>query len=100
MCNDFSKKKLMTIKNQKMAIKTALKKDSIEESKPTVNQLTNKNIKPNMVGDKKQKIQPKKSIGIVAAAARSAVNQVKANYSWDIRGSGGLANRWAVNSYD
>ena len=84
-----------------MANKTVLKKDSRKESKPTVNQVNKKSIAPDKVADKKQKIPIKKSSGIVAdAVGRSAVNQVKANSSRDVRGSSGLANTGTIISYD
>ena len=84
-----------------MANKTVLKIDSRKESKPTVNQVNKKSIAPDKVADKKQKIPIKKSSGIVAdAVGRSAVNQVKANSSRDVRGSSGLANTGTIISYD
>ena len=84
-----------------MANKTVLKIDSRKESKPTVNQANKKSIAPDKVADKKQKIPIKKSSGIVAdAVGRSAVNQVKANSSRDVRGSSGLANTGTIISYD
>jgi hypothetical protein len=84
-----------------MANKTVLKKDSTKESKPSVNQVNKQNIAPNKVADKKQKTQPKKSSGIVTDAVwRSAVNQVKANSSRDVKGSSGLANTGTIISYD
>ena len=87
--------------SNKTAIKTVLKKDSTKESKPSVNQVNKQNIAPVEVAEKKQKTQPKKSSGIVAdAVGRSAVNQVKANSSRDVRGSSGLANTGTIISYD
>jgi len=84
-----------------MANKTVLKKDRTNDSKPTVNKVNEQNIEPKKVADKKQKTQPKKSSGIVAdAVGRSAVNQVKANSSRDVRGSSGLANTGTIISYD
>ena len=84
-----------------MANETVLKIDSRKESKPTVNQVNKKSIAPDKVADKKQKIPIKKSSGMVAdAVGRSAVNQVKANSSRDVRGSSGLANTGTIISYD
>ena len=84
-----------------MANKTVLKKDSTKESKPSVDKGKKQNIAPVKVADKKQKIPTKKSSGIVAdAVGRSAVNQVKANSSRDVRGSSGLANTGTIISYD
>ena len=49
----------------------------------------------------KQKKITKKSSGIVPdAVGRSAVNQVKAGSSRDVRGSSGLANTGTIISYD
>ncbi len=84
-----------------MANKTVLKKDNTKESKPNVNQVDKKSITPSKVADKNQKTQSKKSSAFVAAAVgRSAVNQVKANSSRDVRGSSGLANTGTIISYD
>ena len=84
-----------------MANKTVLKKDSTKETKPAVNQVSNKNIAPDKVPDKKQKTPIKKPSGIVAAAVgRSAVDAVKGNSSRDVRGSSGLANTGTIISYD
>jgi hypothetical protein len=83
-----------------MANKTVLKKDSTKDSKPGVNQANKKNITPDKVAEKKQKIPTKKSSALVAAIGCSAVNQVKTDYSRDSRRSSGLENVWAVNSYD
>ena len=84
-----------------MANKKVLKKDSTKESKPTVNEDNNKNIAPAKVADKNQKTRIRKPSGIVAAAVgRSAVNQVKATSSKDVRGSSGLANTGTIISYD
>ncbi len=84
-----------------MANKTVLKKDSTKDSKPSVNQVNKKSIAPDKVAEKKQKTPIKKSSGIVAGAVgRSAVNQVKANSSRDVRGSSGLANTGTIISYD
>ncbi len=84
-----------------MANKTVLKKDSLKDSKPSVNQVNKKNIAPDEVAEKKKKTSTKKSSALVAASVgRSAVNQVKANSSRDGRVSNGLENAWAVNSYD
>jgi hypothetical protein len=84
-----------------MANKEVLKNDSTKDSKPGVNQVNKKSMAPDKVAEKKQKTPTKKSPPLVAASGgRSAVNQVKVNSSKDGRGSGGLANKWAVNSYD
>ena len=84
-----------------MANKTVLKKDSAKDSKPSVDQVKKQNIAPVKVADKNEKIPTKKSPGIVAGAVgRSAVNQVKANSSRDVRGSSGLANTGTIISYD
>lgn len=84
-----------------MTNKTVLKRDSTKDSKPSVNQANKKNITPDKVAGKKQKTPTKKSSALVAGyAGRSAVNQVKADSSSDGRVSSGLANEWAVNSYD
>ncbi|MEO7582166.1 MAG: hypothetical protein ABIS74_04180 [Ferruginibacter sp.] len=84
-----------------MANRTALKKDSAKDSTPSVNQVNKKNIAPDKAAEKKQKTQSKKSSGIVPdAVGRSAVSQVKANSSKDVRGSSGLANTGTIISYD
>ncbi len=84
-----------------MANKTVLKKDSTKESKPGVKQVNKKSVAPDKVADKKQKTAPKKSSALVAASVgRSAVNQVKATSSKDVRGSSGLANTGTIISYD
>ncbi len=84
-----------------MANKTVLKNDSTEESKPTVNQDNQKNLAPDKVASKKQKKSNKKSTGIdIESVERSAVSQVKANSSKDVKGSSGLANTGPVVSYD
>ncbi len=84
-----------------MANKIVLKKDSAKEIKPSVNQVNKKSVVPDKDADKKQKTAPKKSSGIVAdAVGRSAVNQVKANSSKNVRGSSGLANTGTIISYD
>ncbi len=84
-----------------MAIKTTLKKDNIKDTKPNVNAVSNKNVSPGKVADKKQKTVSKKSSGIVPdAVGRSAVNHVKANSSRDVRGSNDLANTGTIISYD
>lgn len=83
-----------------MANKTALKKDT-KDTKPTVNPVNTKNIDADKVAVTKPKKAPKKSSGIVPdAVGRSAVNQVKANSSRDVRGSSGLANTGTIISYD
>ncbi|MEO7463426.1 MAG: hypothetical protein ABIT96_11900 [Ferruginibacter sp.] len=84
-----------------MANKTVLKKDSTKNSKPVVNQVDKKSIAPGKVADKKQNKPIKKKSGIVAdAVGRSAVDQVKANSSRDVRGSSGLGNTGTIISYD
>ena len=84
-----------------MENKTVFKKDSAKESKPSMNHVNKKNIAPDKVADKRQKTKPEKSSGNVAGAVgRSAVNQVKANSSKDVRGSSGLANTGTIISYD
>ena len=84
-----------------MANKIVLRKDNTKDSKPSVNQVNKKSVAPDKVADKKQKTPSKKSSGIVAdAVGRSAVNQVKANSSRDVRGSNGLANTGTIISYD
>ena len=66
-----------------------------------MNPVNKKNIAPDKVADTKQKTTPKKSSGIVPdAVGRSAVNQMKANSSRDVRGSSGLANTGTIISYD
>lgn len=83
-----------------MANKTLLKK-STNESKPSVNQVNKKKIAPDKVAVVKPKTVAKKSSGIVAdAVGRSAVNQVKATSSKNIRGASGLANTGTIISYD
>ena len=84
-----------------MEKKTVLKKDSTMENKTNANQVNNKKTSTDKVADKKQKTVPKKSTGIVAdAVGRSAVNQVKATSSKNVRGSSGLANTGTIISYD
>ena len=75
----------------KTVIKGNLKKNDEKSSKPGVIEIE-KN---------KQKKTLKKSSGIVPdAVGRSAVNQVKASSSRDVRGSSGLANTGTIISYD
>ncbi|MCY7293525.1 MAG: hypothetical protein LH615_15215 [Ferruginibacter sp.] len=84
-----------------MENKTAVKKNSAAKSKANVKQVDENSGLPNNVADKKQKTVAKKSFGIVPdAVGRSAVNQVKANSSRNIRGSNGLANTGTIISYD
>jgi len=74
-----------------MANKTVLKKESTKESKPSVK----------LINKKKQKTPQKKSSALLAGdVGRSAVNQVKANSSKDIKGSSGLANTGTNISYE
>ena len=75
----------------KIAVKGDFKKNDIKSPKPVVS-----------INDKeKQKKITKKSSGIVPdAVGRSAVNQVKASSSRDVRGSSGLANTGTIISYD
>ena len=83
-----------------MANKTALNKD-MKDTKTIVDPINKKNIAPNKGADAKLKKAPKKSFGIVPdAVGRSAVSQVKANSSRDVRGSSGLANTGTIISYD
>jgi hypothetical protein len=84
-----------------MANKSVSNKASKKESKPGVNEVNKKNNAPGKIADKKQKTPPKKPSGILAdAVGRSAVNQVKANSSRDVRGSSGLGNTGTIISYD
>jgi hypothetical protein len=84
-----------------MANKKVLKDDNTEESTPTVNQDNQKSMATEKVVGKKQKKPIKKSTGIdIDSVERSAVSQVKATSSKDLRGSSGLANTGTIISYD
>jgi hypothetical protein len=84
-----------------MSNKKVLKDDNTEESTPTVNQNNQKNMATEKVVGKKQKKPVNKSSGVVIdSVGRSAVSQVKATSSKDVRGSSGLANTGTIISYD
>ncbi|MHA4807856.1 hypothetical protein ACX0G9_07110 [Flavitalea flava] len=84
-----------------MTNKTVIKKESNKESKSGVNQVNKKSIAPSKVEEKKKKTQSKKSSAFdPASVERSAVNQVKATSSKDVRGSSKLANTGTIISYD
>ena len=75
----------------KTVIKENLKKNDAKSSKPVVT----------AIDKKKQNVPAKKSSAVVASSkGRSAVNQVKAGSSRDVRGSSGLANTGTIISYD
>lgn len=85
----------------KTVLKENLKPEDTKATKPGVNKIDKKNIAPDKVAHKKQKIPTKKSSALVAASAgRSALDAVKANSSRDVRGSSGLANTGTIISYD
>lgn len=84
-----------------MANKTELKKDNMKDTKLNVSPVNKKSIAPEKAAEAKPKTASKKSTGIVPdAVGRSAVNQVKATSSRDVRGSNGLANTGTIISYD
>lgn len=87
--------------SNKTALKENAKPEDIKATKPGVNQIDKKNMAPNKVTKNKQKNSTKKSSALIAASlGRSAVKQVKANSSKDVRGSSGLANTGTFISYD
>ena len=75
----------------KLAEKRDLKINDIKSPKPVVT--INDKIKL-------KKITKKSPVIVPNAVGRSAVNQVKAGSSRDIRGSSGLANTGTIISYD
>ncbi len=87
--------------SNKTALKENLKPEETKASKPGVNQTDKKNIAPDKVTEKKQKTSKKKSAAFLAASkGSSALDNVKANSSRDVRGSSGLANTGTIISYD
>ena len=87
-----------------MTNKKVLPKNEVNKIKPGVNPVDKKdakNIMPEKVAEKKQKKPLKKSSALLAASkARSAVGEVGAHSSKDVRGSSGLANTGTIISYD
>ena len=86
--------------SNKTALKNYLKSEEIKSNKPVANQVNEKKITPDKLGEKKQKKLPGKSSALVAASlGRSAVDHVKASSRGDMSGSSGLANTGPNTSY-